>query len=80
MDIYLDDLPKICELLIQNIKEKGIDSIKLDADYYWNIPRDQLYNPYQRPVEFDLGQLSEDWNELSKILQSKNEPLAYHLV
>jgi hypothetical protein len=80
MEIILDDLQEIFILLVQNIKGKGIDTINLEVDYYWNIPQHQIYDPYQKPVELDLGQLSDDWNELRKILKTQKEPLGYHLV
>jgi len=80
MEINMDDLRQICDRLIQNVKEKGIDSINLEVDYYWNIPQNQLYNPYQKPVDLDMGQLSDNWTELRKVLQSQKEPLGYHLV
>ena len=80
MEIKMDDLQKICDRLIQNVIEKGIESITLDVDYYWNIPQNQLYNPYQQPTDLDIGQLTDDWDELKKILQSQKETLGYHLV
>jgi hypothetical protein len=80
MEIILDDLQEIFTLLVQNIKEKGIKTINLEVDYYWNIPQPQIYDPYQKPLELDLGQLSDDWNELRKILTTQKEPLGYHLV
>jgi hypothetical protein len=80
MEIIFDDLQEILNVLLQNIREKGIESIILDVDYYWNIPQNQVYDPYHKPVELDLGQLSDDWSELKKLLQSQKEPLGYHLV
>jgi hypothetical protein len=80
MEINLDDLHEISDRLIQNVKEKGINSINLEVDYYWNIPQHQLYNPYQRPIDLNMGQLSDNWHELRKLLQSQKEPLGYHLV
>ncbi len=65
MEINVDDLHKISEKLFSLIKDKGIVSVKLGVDYYWNIPQSQVYNPLQEPVELDLGQLSDDWNEFT---------------
>jgi hypothetical protein len=80
MEILLSDLQEIFTLLLQNIKGKGIETINLEVDYYWNIPQPQVYEPYQKPLELDLGRLSDDWNELRKILKTQREPLGYHLV
>lgn len=80
MEVILDDLQEIFEVLLQNIREKGVESVFLDIDYYWNVPQDQIYDPYNKPDELDLGQLSDDWQELKRVIQAKKEPLGYHLV
>lgn len=80
MDIYINDLQTIFDKLLQHVKEKGIESINVEADYYWNIPKEQLYNPYEQPSVLDLGQLSDDWYELRKIQHAEKEPIGYHLV
>jgi len=80
MEIKLEELKEICNLLIQHIVEKGINSVNLKVDYYWNVPQPQIYDPYQKPSELDLGKLSDDWNELTKILRAQKEPLGYDFV
>jgi len=80
MHIKLDDLRLISEKLFAHIEEQGIELLDIPVDYYWNIPKEQVYNPYKKPSELDLGQLTDDWQELQKILTSGNQPIAYHLV
>lgn len=80
MEINLDDLQKICDRLFQYTRARGVDSVTLEVDYYWNIPQEERYNPYKQPSELDLGQLSDDWNELQKIIQSQEELLGYSFV
>ena len=76
----IDQLEAIFTLLIDHLKAKGIDSVDIDEDYYWNVPQASLYDPYHEPGQLEIGQLSDDWNELSKLLEGKKVPLAYHLV
>ena len=33
----------------------------------------------EEPKELDIGSLSDDWEFLSKLLQSENQPVAYQL-
>lgn len=80
MEIKLSDLSQICTRLFFHLEEMGIQTIDVNEDFYWNIPKSELYNPYQNPSELDLGQLSDDWNELQKILSAQQEPYAYGLV
>ncbi len=80
MHIELADLRRTSERLFKHLQEKGIDSIDIPVDYYWNIPTGQVYNPYQEPSALDLGQLTADWNELQTLLDPQNEPIAYYLV
>lgn len=80
MTLKIDDLRKFADMLLLHLKEQGIDEVPIDADYYWNIPSDELYEPRKTPVELDIGQLSEDLNRLRKILIKEDEPIGYALV
>lgn len=80
MKILLSDLEKITEALFVKIKNSGYDEVEISDDYYWNISNENRYTPYKEPEEFTLGQLSDDWNELSKILENSEEPINYALV
>ncbi len=80
MEISLSDLEKITEALFVKIKNSGYDRIEIADDYYWNISSESRYDPYKEPEEFTLGQLTDDWNELSKILENSTEPINYAFV
>jgi hypothetical protein len=80
MEIKLEELRDLCDLLIQHIIDNGDKSVNLKVDYYWHIPTSQMYDPYKKPTELNLGQLSFDWNQLIKIYQSQKEPIGYNLV
>ena len=80
MKLNLSDLYAVSEKLFLHLEKQGLEVIDIPVDYYWNIPREQLYNPYEDPSDLDLGQLTDNWSELQKILESENEPLAYYFV
>lgn len=80
MKIKIDDLEKIMEKLFQHLRNQKVSELVINEDYYWNIDIKERYNPYQKPTNFDLGQLEDDWNELLKIINSDSEPLSYAFV
>lgn len=80
MQVEVDELQSICEILFAHLKEQGVEAVDIPVDYYWNITRKQVYDPYQQPTEYDVGQLSDDWHELQRLLKSESEPLGYCFV
>jgi len=80
MEINLDDIRTIFEKLIKHLEKIGVNTVSIPVDYYWNIPNDVVYDPYNEPTKFDMGQLSDDWRELQKLLDDDREPVGYHLV
>jgi hypothetical protein len=80
MQLSLVELRTICEKLFLHLEQQQLRVVELPVDYYWNIPKEQIYNPYQEPGKLDLGQLSDDWDELRKVLEENGQPLAYDFV
>ncbi len=81
MHFELGDLRRISEKLFAHFERLGLDSFDVpSADYYWHIPKKQVYNPYEEPSDFTLGQLTDDWDELKRVLESEIEPFGYDLV
>ncbi|MGZ3457027.1 MAG: hypothetical protein ACXU86_00830 [Archangium sp.] len=87
MRIQLSDLRRAADVLFDHLERTGrteieITEIEITEDFYWSIPEKHLYSVYAPPPESDLtmGQLSDDWNELTKIASGKSPPLVYALV
>ncbi len=80
MDITLSELKAILLKELDHLEDMGDKTIEIPVDYYWNIPQDVRYNPYKEPEKFDIGQLSDDWQELQKILRGDRDPVIYDLV
>lgn len=80
MEIKLSELRQLSEKLFAHLEENGFSTIEITSDFYWNIPEETRYDRYEEPKEFTMGQLSDDWNELQKILRGDRESLGYALV
>jgi hypothetical protein len=80
MNVTTAELRQLCNQLLTHLESNGIHTISVTDDYYWNVPSDQRYNPYEQPGQPDLGQLSDDIRELRRTLEGEREPVAYALV
>jgi hypothetical protein len=80
MQVEIKELQHICNILLSNVASKGVATIELDKDYYWDIPLTQRYNPYQEPTEHTLGQLADDWSEIRNLAANNDRIINYHLV
>lgn len=79
MKINIDELQLILSQQLSRLKEsKGAD-IELNNDFYWDIPSEDLYNPYQEPKELTLGQLSDDWQEIKRLTDNQLDAIPYDL-
>lgn len=79
MRIDISALRKAVDMILSEIENEGIREVDLSKDYYWSIPADQRYDPYNSPKELTLGQLSEDWKETLRIVNESQPPAAYQL-
>jgi hypothetical protein len=79
MQIDVKSLEKVTSTLLSKLRESMGDTIELPYDYYWDIAMDDLYNPYQKPVDIVLGQLSDDLEEVRKLSVSDNDAIPYDL-
>ncbi|ETT01098.1 MULTISPECIES: hypothetical protein [Providencia] len=64
MNIDLNVLKDAINTIFDEMKKHGIESIKLDSDFYWNVPSESLYNIYNDPQQLDIGQLEDDYKML----------------
>ena len=64
MNIELNVLKDTINTIFDEMKADGIESIKLDFDFYWNVPAESLYDIYNDPQQLDIGQLEDDYRTL----------------
>jgi hypothetical protein len=80
MDIDLLELRTITNRLLDHIIEtRGVTRIELEQNYYWDMSEEALYSVSEKPREFDLGSLSDDWDFVSGLLDAETQPVAYQL-
>jgi hypothetical protein len=80
MRVKVADLRRAADKLFDHLVESGHEEVEVDQDYYWNIPDEKLYAPYEQPAELTLGQLSEDLQHLEKIASGQSPPIGFGLV
>jgi hypothetical protein len=80
MKVSTEELRRVAMALLQHLDESGQKEFDIEDDFYWEIPADKRYLPYDRPKELTMGQLSDDWSEVTKIAEGRRPPLAYALV
>jgi hypothetical protein len=78
--IPVDDLRRAAELLLDHIRPAEGDVIELEQDMFWAVPPDALYDVYQEPTELSVGQLTDSWGNVSKLVRGEASPLSYDLV
>jgi hypothetical protein len=79
--VPVDRLRAVFELLVKHIAEDEGQTIELKRDYFfWAIPPDDLYNPYEKPEELTMGQLASSWEKLEEILKDDEFMMTYHFV
>lgn len=79
MKIDIPTLRKAVDMILRDIEKEGTREIDLSKDYYWSIPANERYDPYNSPKDLTLGQLSEDWKETLRIVNDSQPPAVYQL-
>jgi len=78
MKINIDEIQKITSLLLSKLKESKGNEIEIGNDFYWDISDYELYNPYEEPKNITLGQLSDDLEEIQRLIKS-DDAIMYDL-
>ena len=80
MEVTTRELRQAVTKLLDHLDEAGHGLLNINNDYYWSIPANQRYDPYKEPAKFTLGQLSDDWSEIKRIIAGESAPIGYGLV
>lgn len=79
MTVELGDLQKILEIIFKHLEAQGVSAVKIEEDYYWNVPAEEVYDPLKSPADLDLGQLTDDWTRLESIGKGESPAIGYAL-
>ena len=71
MRVKLETLEKVVHVIFEHMRDLEVEEVELDNDYYWNIPFEKKYDRYDSPTDLDLGQLSEDWQDIINVVENR---------
>jgi hypothetical protein len=80
MKIPVEVLRVALNRLLDHAKEARGESIDVDADLYWFVPKEGLRDPEVEPKVLTIGSLEDDWSEVAAIGTGTKEPFGYGLV
>lgn len=80
MNILAGEFLEVMRIIIDHLEATQPTVIDVKEDYCWHIPNSERYDPYKKPSELTLGQLSDDWSELRKLLDRDRVPAGLDLV
>jgi hypothetical protein len=80
VEIKVADLRVIIDRILDHIeRDLGHTTVKLDQDNYWDVADDERYDFTKTPGNFEHGQLRDDWEFLSSILDDKEQAVSLML-
>lgn len=80
IEIEIDELESAIKIIFAHIRETGVKSVQLEDDFYWDIDMEDLYEVTRNPENFSIGQLTDDLQEMHKIVAGTGTPVGYCLV
>ena len=81
MRLKIVDIEQIVAKVFKELHQPGIEEVQITDDYYWEIPANARYDALSTPdiANLTIGQLSEDWEHLLRLLASDRESLPMDL-
>lgn len=79
MHISVTALRRIASALFDRLENRGHASVAIREDYYWEIDRAQRLNLDEQPDNLSVGQLTEDWFNLSEMTRDETLCVVYGL-
>lgn len=80
MKVRVEVLRAALNHLLDHAKEVHGESVNVDADLYWFVPKELLGTPEAEPRGLTLGSLEDDWSEVAEIGTGAKDPIGYGLV
>ena len=69
------ELREAFDVLIRHVEERHGSTIEVDADHFWSIPPDELYDVYDQPTELTIGQLTESLENVRSVAAVAADPV-----
>jgi hypothetical protein len=79
-EVDLLELRRVVNRLLDHLIEtRGVRAVALHDRYYWEVPAPDRYKMEVDPGALEVGDLADDWEFVSRLLQEANAPVAYQL-
>ena len=80
VEIRISDVRRIVNRLLDHIENtRGIASVPLSQSFYWTLAPEPRFDMSSDPTEFDVGDLADDWEFVSTLLEEGSEPVSLQL-
>lgn len=80
MKINLRDVKTITNRLLDHLIEtRGLEQVEVEKSFYWSVPAEDRYEVEKDPGQLDVGDVRDDWEFVSTLLDDENQPVAYQL-
>lgn len=81
VEINIAELRLVVNRILDHIEhDLGQAHVKLDEDNYWDVSNEERYDFTKTPNSFEHGQLHDDWEFLSSILNDKDQAVTLMLI
>lgn len=77
--VDLATLRAVVSGLLDHLEASEAGEVLLDHDMFWSMDVSEMFNVYSRPDNLTIGQLSESWASLLRMID-EDRPLMYGLV
>lgn len=57
-------LLKVIDIISNEIKNNCPEKIDYEHNFYWEISEESIFDIQNKPNDFFIGQISDDWKEL----------------
>lgn len=68
------------DAILCNLEENGVSEVELQDDHYWDVPQADRYGVHDQPTQLDVGQLTDDVNEVKRIVSGDAPPYGLGLI
>lgn len=80
MKISTQEIRNALELILKEYESSGASEWVIEDDFYWDVPTEARYQPYAKPEDLGVGQLSDDMEKLRAISAGDDSPVPLGLV
>ncbi|GLY33851.1 hypothetical protein [Kineosporia sp. NBRC 101731] len=78
--VPVEVLRRASQILLDHLEGIEGEVVLLDPDFFWAISPEQVYDVFNEPSEFTVGQLTECLKHLEEIVEDPSRSLSYGLV